>query len=295
MYGGGSYTGRTLNYSIALTMIALIEIYYSTMFISEMADNYQISLNTDLITIIIQIMWDSLICAINFFLAITNESSSYEYGMPSMTFFALFSVFQLRILFLAWKSRNNELLFENASLFRKKLLKFYTTFYCSLFICLVSIRLIFEYFILTYLLFFSTWIFQIYHSVKNSVKPPMSFSYIFIFSFFKMLIPIYVKAYPSNLFELQPAYKKVIIVILTLFIEAIIISLQKILGPKFFIPKCLKGEQYDYYKNLNEVSENDLESICAICLVKIRDDPTKESDIKLELVSDNNYLDNEDN
>ena len=110
-----------------------------------------------------------------------------------------------------------------------------------------------------------------------------------------MLIPIYVKAYPSNLFELQPAYKKVIIVILTLFIEAIIISLQKILGPKFFIPKYLKGEQYDYYKNLNEVSENDLESICAICLVKIRDDPTKESDIKLELISDNKYLENEDN
>ena len=295
MYGGGSYTGRTLNYSIALTIIALIEIYYSTLLISEMGDNNQISLNTDLITVITQIMWDSLICAVNFFLAITNENYSYEYGMPSMTFFTLFSIFQLRILFFAWKSRYNELLFENASLFRKKLFQFYTIFYFSLFTFLVSIRLIFEYFILTYLLFFSTWIFQIYHSAKKSTKPPMPFSYIFIFTFFKMLIPIYVKAYPSNLFQFQPAYKKVIIIILTLFIEAVIMSLQKILGPKFFIPKCLKGEQYDYYKNLNEVSENDLESICAICLVKIRDDPTKESDIKLELISDNKYLENEDN
>ena len=111
-----------------------------------------------------------------------------------------------------------------------------------------------------------------------------------------MLIPIYVKAYPSNLFELQPAYRKVIIIVITLFIEGIIVSLQKILGPKFFIPKFLKGEQYDYYRNLNEVTENDLESICAICLVKIRDDPTKESDIKLELLSNeqNNYMDNDD-
>jgi Na+-driven multidrug efflux pump len=45
-----------------------------------MGDNNQISLNTDLITVITQIMWDSLICAVNFFLAITNENYSYEYG-----------------------------------------------------------------------------------------------------------------------------------------------------------------------------------------------------------------------
>jgi hypothetical protein len=102
-----------------------------------------------------------------------------------------------------------------------------------------------------------------------------------------MLIPIYIKAYPDNIFQFEPAYNKVIIIIITLFFEYIIISLQKILGPKFFIPQFLKGKQYDYYRNLNDVSENDLESICAICLVKIRDDPTKESDIKLELVSDN--------
>ena len=102
-----------------------------------------------------------------------------------------------------------------------------------------------------------------------------------------MLIPIYIKAYPDNIFQFEPAYNKVIIIIITLFFEYIIISLQKILGPKFFIPQFLKGKQYDYYRNLNDVSENDLESICSICLVKIRDDPIKESDIKLELVSDN--------
>ncbi len=100
-----------------------------------------------------------------------------------------------------------------------------------------------------------------------------------------MLILIYIKAYPDNIFEFKQAYNKVIIIIITLFIESI--SLQKSLGPKFFIPKLLKGKQYDYYRNLNDVNENDLESIWAICLVKIRDDPTKESDIKLELVSDN--------
>ena len=100
-----------------------------------------------------------------------------------------------------------------------------------------------------------------------------------------MFAPIYIKAYPYNIFQLEPSYKKVFFICITLFIESIIISLQKILGPKFFIPKFLKGKQYNYYKNYNEINENDLESICPICLVKIKDDPTKESDIKLELVS----------
>ena len=287
MYGGGSYGGSLLNYSIFLTIMALIEIYYSTIFITKISENNQNALNLDLFTISIQIMWGSLICASNFFLAITHESSSYEYGMPSLTYFSLFSVFQLRILFLAWKSRYNDLIYDNIILFRKKLFKFYSIFYAILFISLISIRIIFQYYFLTYLLFFCTWIFQIIYSVKTSTKPPQPFSYLFLFTFFKMLIPIYIKAYPDNIFQFEPAYNKVIIIIITLFIEYIIISLQKILGPKFFIPQFLKGKQYDYYRNLNDVSENDLESICAICLVKIRDDPTKESDIKLELVSDN--------
>ena len=93
MYGGGSYSGSTLNYSIFLTLLSLIEIYYTTFFITKISENNQIALNLDLITIIIQIMWGSLICASNFFLAITHESSSYEYGMPSITYFSLFSVF----------------------------------------------------------------------------------------------------------------------------------------------------------------------------------------------------------
>ena len=292
MYGGGSYYGSLLNYSIFLTLISLIQIYYTTIFITEISENNQIALNLDLITIIIQIMWGSLICASNFFFAITNESSSYEYGMPSITYFSLFSVFQLRILFLAWKSRYNDLIYENVVLFRKKLFKFYSIFYAVLFISLISIKIIFEYYFLTYFLFFITWIFQIYYSVIKSTKPPQSFSYIFLFTFCKMFAVIYIKGYPYNIFQLEPSYLKVFFISITLFIESIIISLQKILGPKFFIPKFLKGEQYNYYRNYNEVNENDLESICAICLVKIKDDPTKESDIKLELVSSNDIINN---
>ena len=50
-----------------------------------------------------------------------------------------------------------------------------------------------------------------------------------------MLVPIYIKLYPDNIFQFKSAYNKEIIIIITLFIESIIISLQKLLGPEFFI------------------------------------------------------------
>jgi len=289
------YEEKILNYSIILTVISVIQIITSIHFISEMRENIQISLNTDLITMSIEIFWDCLICSLNFFFALSNENYSYEYGMPSFILFVLFTNL-LKILFNAWKSRNIDLMFDNITLFRKKLLQFYIIFYFSLLFLLMGIRLIIEYFILIYLFFFSTWFFQIYHSVKNSTKPPMSFQYIFSFTLGRMIIPIYIKANPYNIFELKPSYNKVIVIILTLLIELIIISLQKILGPKFFIPKFLKGEEYDYYRNYNEINENELEIICAICLVKIKDDPTIDSDIKFELNSskDNDIFDDDD-
>ena len=47
--------------------MALIEIYYSTIFITKISENNKNALNLDLFTISIQIMWGSLICASNFF------------------------------------------------------------------------------------------------------------------------------------------------------------------------------------------------------------------------------------
>ena len=147
------YEEKILNYSIILTVISVIQIITSIHFISEMRENIQISLNTDLITMSIEIFWDCLICSLNFFFALSNENYSYEYGMPSFILFVLFTNL-LKILFNAWKSRNIDLMFDNITLFRKKLLQFYIIFYFSLLFLLMGIRLIIEYFILIYLFFF---------------------------------------------------------------------------------------------------------------------------------------------
>lgn len=74
------------------------------------------------------IIWNAFICTSHFYLSIIKENNSYEYGIISMSYFLLFAVFELRLLFFLWKSRYQELLYSNVTLFRKKLLKFYIVF-----------------------------------------------------------------------------------------------------------------------------------------------------------------------
>jgi hypothetical protein len=265
-FGSPKYPTQILNYSILLTIAAFIEIYFCTKFLLIVSENAQMALNVDLYTIFMQIMWSALICVVNFFLSLNFEPLTYEYGMPSMIYFALFSIFLLRILFIGWKSRYMDLLFNDMAQFRKKLFRFYLVFYCLLFCTLISIKLWYTYFIFTYFLFASTWIFQIYYSAKNGTKPPMPYSYIFITSLFKTIIPIYLKAYENNIFSLRPNYFKVFLCSGTVIIEAIMVSLQKLLGPKFFIPKTYRQQSFDYYKTAEEVPENIKNNQCVICL-----------------------------
>ena len=267
-YGSRYYSKRTLDYSIFTSICCIIEIYLTSQFTKLVSTNDQRALDTDLYTILIHIMWTSLICGANFFMSLTRTSSSYEYGMPSFCYFALFSIFLLRILFLVWKARNSDI--TNMRIFRKKLLKFYLFFYVFLFLSLISVKIWYSYFICTLILMGSTWICQIIYSAKKGTKPPMSYSYILSASFSKISLCIYLKGYKSNIFGYRPNYLKVVIVSFVISVEALILMIQKFFGAKFIIPKKFRKQGYDYYRKESEINEEEKENECVICLDKLR-------------------------
>ena len=267
-YGSRYYSKKTLDYSIFISICCIVEIYLTSKFTKMVNTNDQMALNTDLYTILFHIMWTSLICGANFFMSLTRTSSAYEYGMPSFCYFALFSIFLLRILFLAWRARNRDV--TNMRVFRKKLLKFYLLFYIFLFISLISVKIWYSYFICTLLLMGSTWICQIIYSAKKGTKPPMSYAYILSTSFSKITLCIYLKAYKSNIFGYRPNYLKAFIVCFVIGIEAFILIIQKFFGAKYIIPKKFKKQGYNYYKKENEITEEEKEIECVICLDKLK-------------------------
>jgi hypothetical protein len=72
-HGSFEYPKKILNYSLLLTIMAFFEIYYTTKFMIIIMDSQQMSLNTDIYTIIIQIIWASIIFYANFFFGIVAK------------------------------------------------------------------------------------------------------------------------------------------------------------------------------------------------------------------------------
>lgn len=271
---GKELESKISNYILILTLISFSEIYFIFKLLVSVNENSQVGLNLDLITITISIMYKSFICTAHFYLSLTtiNDDLSYEYGIPSLLYFFSFSVFELRLLFFVWKSRYNDLLANNQTLFRKKLFLFYFLFYILLFISLISIKTIFSHYIYALLFFSCTWVFQIIHSIRTGTKPPISKSYIIVMTFNKLYLPIYLKAYEYNIFEYKPAYAKVAFLCSIVILEMMILLLQKTFGAKVIVPKCLKTVPYNYYKEDVKIEEHiSSNPDCVICLDSLKE------------------------
>ncbi len=111
------------------------------------------------------------------------------------------------------------------------------------------------------------WLSQIIYSISINARPPMSRMYIVCLSISKLYLPIYIKGSDENIFDLKPSYFKVWLLIIIIFIEVIILLLQKSFGARTILPKKYRKRGFDYYRNkVNielHVSKN---PNCVICL-----------------------------
>lgn len=62
----------------------------------------------------------------------------------------------------------------------------------------------------------------------------------------RFLIPFYERACPSNHFMLTPIVGLVVALIIIYSMQVVILFLQGKIGPRFFIPKMMQPDYYDY-------------------------------------------------
>ena len=95
----------------------------------------------------------------------------------------------------------------------------------------------------------------------------MSRMYIICLSMSKLFLPIYLKAFDGNIFDLKPSYFKVYLIVIIIIAEIIVLLLQKSFGARTILPKKYRKRGFDYYKdkvNIEmHVSKN---PNCVICL-----------------------------
>lgn len=278
------------NYSFMVLIIGLTQLYYVLNNLIIIMNDKKKCLGMDLVTICITIITKALITSCHFYRCIiaSEDEISYYYGIISIVFVVDLSIFEIRTLYLCFKANFSTLNETNPNLFRQKLFIFACLFYIIIFTSLILCRLIVMNFPCLFFLFFSSWFFQIEHSIRKGTRPPMSYHYIISSTIAKIFFPIYLKSNPYNIFELKPSYYKTWIVVLTVLIEICIIFLQKNYGSRFLIPNYFQcNDQYNYYYDDISIEKHISKNPdCIICLgaLKFTDE---NQELEKKIIQDN--------
>ncbi len=119
----------------------------------------------------------------------SSESGYLFFVFPSLAFIILFIIFDMKMLFLVWRS-HNLINMDNPQILRKRLTSFYIQFYLGLF----------AYLTLTYFFSNDTWMIvlknlvlvpQIIHNIRLVHKPGFNIYYIVGYLGSRLLIPFY--------------------------------------------------------------------------------------------------------
>ena len=222
------------------------------------------------ITILINCCIKLVICIIHFYLSVKpsdeDEGISYQYGIVTIIYFFGFTGFELKLLLLVFKIKNN---LRNRNLYRRRLLSLYIMFYIIFVIISINMKQCITNFNLITIVYTLSWLSQILVSVCQNSRPPIPRLYIVWSSLSRLYLPIYAKGFKYNCFNLRPSYLKVLLLIIITFIEAIILLLQKSLGPRIIIPKKFRKQNqvFDYYKDKVNIQKHVSQNpICVICL-----------------------------
>ena len=194
-----------------------------------------------------------------------DEDMSYQFGVPTIIYFFGFTGFELKLLLLVFRTRNDNNI--NQVIYRKRLLCLYVFFYVSLSLMVLNIRECLKNYYLILTIYIFSWLSQILFSIITNTRPPMSRMYIICLSMSKLFLPIYLKAFDGNIFDLKPSYFKVYLIVIIIIAEIIVLLLQKSFGARTILPKKYRKRGFDYYKdkvNIEmHVSKN---PNCVICL-----------------------------
>jgi hypothetical protein len=108
-------------YSFILSFFGIIEIYYCSKLIMKINLHHEIANKLSIIGIIINCCFKLTICTIHFFLSMvqSDDDISYQFGIVSIIYFFGFLGFELKLLLLIFRIKND--LNENRELYRRRM------------------------------------------------------------------------------------------------------------------------------------------------------------------------------
>jgi len=195
---------------------------------------------------------------------------AFDYLMlASFWNFAAFMVVQGRLLLIVWKAHNSEIQNQGLEALRRHYSNFQSRF-CLLVIGVVIGLVVFDFlYLLTILVLHSFFVPQIYMNAKNGYRD--SVSPIFILTLFgaRTTLILYFFGCPSNFIVMEPNYQYCLVFVCYMGLQVAFMLLQRSrLGPRFFVPRVLRPQAYNYYRSFAEEKDFE-ESECIICMTPL--------------------------
>lgn len=280
-----NFQSKAVYYSLMMTFICVIKLYGIIQILKLINESSQNANKISILTIGMATGWDTYLFLFHLYEAMDNDSLFHFFITPSFWYFILSSIFEMRFLVILWKFRYMEDINDGENENMRSPIVFYLKLYCLLIGFLISVYylVLYNWFVFISYFFFLP---QIIHNAMRGQNCGFDFNYIFFFIGIRILIPLYFRGCPNNLFRLTPGASFCFLLNGAMCLQIFIIFLQMKFGSRFFIPKICLPPIYnyfvDYIVDLNEIiPEYD---DCVICMLPFYEEPISEPIISTPLM-----------
>lgn len=138
-----------------------------------------------------------------------------------------------------------------------------------MFVCILLVYFINNALYYLTLIAYSMWIPQIIKNIYDDTYGPFSWHYVIGMSISRSFVPLYFLSTQDNFLSIEENRTFGTILVLYLILQIVGLLVQKKCGPRFFVPKKMHPQKYDYHREippevLEQASNGRLE--CLICM-----------------------------
>lgn len=239
------YYRKAIQYTVVASAVAAAQILLCT-WQMEALDPETNAAGVSMLCIGQQAVMDAYMCLLHLTTGIMVEPLLSAFTGVAAVQFCLFSVFELRLLLLAWRARRSSS--TNACTMLRGLSDLHARFYGGL-LAGIFLTVHLQRFIIPLSVMFHTWwVPQIVHSAMTGTRPALQPSYVIGTSILRLLIPLYVLGCPHNLLKVRPNPMACVALLVLVSVQAALVLAQMRWGPRFFIPAPLLPAKYDYFR-----------------------------------------------
>jgi len=243
--------GKAMNYTLMVTVVSLVQVLLLVRQM-EMTSTQAGASRVSLVTIGLQAVADSYLCLCHLTIGIAVQSLFNAFATAAFFKFVLFSIFEMRYMLIIWKARRPAAFNEGWEVMRRELSLLYSRFYGSLLLGVVLLYHMQNHLHAFMLLFYSFWVPQIASNVINDHRRPLHLAYLLGTSLTRLAIPCYFLACPNNFLHVRPQPELAGVLASWMAFQVIVLCAQQRFGSRWFIPRRLLPEKYDYFRALSQ-------------------------------------------